>query len=271
MPVGAGENFLNIVELALLGLGVVVVYMTVVWLISLVIKNSSIVDIFWGPGFALLAGAYYLVAPEPFAARKLLLVVLVCVWGLRLALHIGIRNHGKGEDYRYRAWREQHGSRWWWRSFLQVFMLQGVLLWVIGMPLLVVQVAPQPANLTVFDILGTLLWLVGFVFEALGDWQLVRFKADPANKGKVMRTGLWQYTRHPNYFGDAAVWWSYYVLALSVQFGFTVVFSPILMTMLLMRVSGVALLERGLKQTKPEYADYVMNTNAFFPGLPRRK
>ncbi len=261
----------TIVEMGLFGLGVVFVYMTTVWLVSLLLKNSSIVDIFWGIGFALLAGAYYLAAPAPTAPRQLLLVLLVCVWGLRLALHIGIRNHGKGEDYRYRAWREQHGSRWWWRSFFQVFMLQGVLLWIIGLPLLVVQAAPQPANLTVLDILGLLVWLVGFVFEALGDWQLTRFKADLANKGKVMRSGLWQYTRHPNYFGDATVWWGYYLLTLSVQFGFTVILSPILMTTLLMRVSGVALLERGLKQTKPEYGDYVASTNAFFPGLPRRK
>lgn len=259
------------IQILVSGFFAILVYMIVIWLVSLVLKNSSIVDIFWGPGFALAALVYYLLTPEGFATRKLLILVLVAIWGLRLGIHIGIRNHGKGEDYRYQAWRKSNGARWWWFSFFQVFLLQGILMWLIAMPLAIAQMSPDPAYLTVFDILGVVVWVIGFIFEAVGDWQLTQFKADPANKGKVMRTGLWRYTRHPNYFGDAALWWGYFLIALSVPFGFITVFAPFMMTMLLMRVSGVALLERNLKKTKPEYADYIENTNAFFPGLPRNR
>lgn len=257
-------------QILLAGLVAILLFMTVIWLISLAVKNSSIVDIFWGPGFALAGWVYFALTPDGFSIRKILMVALVTIWGLRLGLHIGSRNIGKPEDYRYQEWRKNNGARWWWWSFFQVFVLQGLLMWIIATPVAVAQNSPEPAALTVLDVLGMVVWVVGFAFETIGDWQLTRFKADPANKGKVMNTGLWRYTRHPNYFGDATLWWGHFLIALSVPGGFISIFSPILMTFMLMRVSGVALLEKNLSKTKPGYAEYVANTNAFFPGPPRK-
>lgn len=257
------------VGVILIGLAAIMVYMTAIWLVSLSIKDAGIVDMFWGPGFVLAALVYGINSPDGFSARKILLVLLVAAWGLRLGWHIGRRNLGHAEDYRYRNWRETNGGAWWWKSFFKVFALQGFLMWLISLPLAVAQYAPEPASLSLWDVLGIVVWGIGLTFEAVGDWQLVQFKADPANQGKVLRTGLWRYTRHPNYFGDAAVWWGYFLIALSVPGGWLTLFSPVLMTVMLMRVSGVALLEQNLKQTKPEYADYIATTNAFFPGLPR--
>lgn len=259
------------IEVLAAGMVAIFLYMTLQWLVSLLLKNSSIVDIFWGPGYVLAAWVYFALTPDGFGLRKLLLLLLVTVWGLRLGVHLGIRNLGKGEDYRYKSWRENTGAGWWWQSYFKVFLLQGALMWLIAMPLAVAQAAPQPDYLTIFDVIGIVLWLIGFLFETIGDIQLTRFKADSGNKGKVLRSGLWKYTRHPNYFGDATVWWGHFLVAVSVPMGFLTIFSPILMTMMLMRVSGVALLERNLKKTKPEYAEYIRSTNAFFPGLPRDK
>ncbi len=257
-------------QVMLISLLAIMIYMTAIWLVSLRMKNAGIVDIFWGPGFALAGWVYFVLTPDGFLPRKLLIVVLVSLWGLRLGWHIGRRNLGHAEDYRYQEWRIANGASWWWISFFKVFVLQGFLMWIIATPLIVAQYASEPANLTLLDSLGVLLWLAGFLFEAIGDWQLTRFKANSANKGKVMRTGLWRYTRHPNYFGDATLWWGYFLIALSVNSGFLSIFSPILMTVLLMRVSGVALLEQNLKKTKPGYADYIASTNSFFPAPPHK-
>lgn len=258
------------IQVMLIGLFAIMVYMTLIWLLSLNMQNAGIVDIFWGPGFVLAAVVYGINSPDGFSARKILIVLLVAIWGLRLGWHIGLRNLDHEEDYRYQAWRKTNGNTWWWKSFFKVFTLQGLLMWLISMPLLVAQYSPEPANLTVFDLLGVIIWLIGFAFEAVGDWQLTQFKADVSNKGKVLRTGLWRYTRHPNYFGDATVWWGYFIIALSTPNGIVTIFAPLLMTVMLMRVSGVALLEQNLKKTKPEYADYIATTNSFFPGIPRK-
>ncbi len=240
-----------------------------VWLVSLLLRDASIVDIFWGLGFVILAWAYYALTPDGYATRKLLLVALVTIWGLRLSLYILRRNWGKGEDYRYRRWREQAGDKWWWQSYFKVFLLQGLLLWIISAPLLAAQISSTPARLTVLDYLSLAVWGIGFFFEAVGDWQLSRFKANPANKGKLLTGGVWRYTRHPNYFGDAAQWWGYYLIALAAGGGWTV-FSPLLMTFLLVRVSGVRLLERALKESKPGYKEYAERTSAFVPWWPRK-
>ena len=257
-------------QVMLIGLLAIMIYMTTIWVVSLRLKNAGIVDIFWGPGFALAGWVYFALTPDGFLPRKLLIVVLVSLWGLRLGWHIGRRNIGHAEDYRYQAWRKANGASWWWISYFKVFVLQGFLMWIIATPLIVAQFASEPAGLTFLDVLGLALWLTGFLFEAIGDWQLTRFKADSANKGQVMRMGLWRYTRHPNYFGDAALWWGYFLIALSVNGGFLSIFSPILMTVMLMRVSGVALLEQNLKKTKPGYAEYIATTNSFFPGPPHK-
>ncbi len=251
-----------------LGALVILIYMTLIWLASVALTNASIVDTFWGLGFVLVAVTAYFLA-DGFQGRKLLITILVAIWGVRLAAHITRRNWGHGEDYRYQAFRQKYGpARYWWVSFFQVFLLQGVLLWIIAAPLVAAQTFKAPDHFTLADAIGALVWGVGFFFEAVGDWQLVRFKKDPANQGKVLDHGLWAYTRHPNYFGDAAVWWGYYLIALSTGWGALTIFSPTLMTFLLVFVSGVAMLEKSMRQ-KPKYDEYRRRTSAFFPRPPR--
>jgi steroid 5-alpha reductase family enzyme len=247
---------------------VILVLVTTLWLVSLALKNSSIIDIFWGAGFVISAWTAFALTPEGFAGRKWLLVVLTSLWGLRLTLHILTRNWGKGEDFRYQVWRKEAGAAWWWRSFFKVFLLQGLLMWIIATPLLRAQISAMPAQLIFLDYLAILVWLVGFFFEVVGDWQLAQFKANPANKGKVLSSGVWRYTRHPNYFGDAAQWWAYYLMALAAG-GWWTIFSPAIMTLLLMRVSGVTLLEKTLKDSKPGYKEYVESTSEFIPWFPK--
>ena len=247
--------------------GATMAMMVVLWLISLAIRNASIVDIFWGAGFAAISLVTFTLT-DGHRPRKALITLLAVIWGLRLAIHIGWRNHGKGEDFRYQAMRKRKGDRFAFASLYSVFGLQGILMWVISLPLQVAQLSPEPLRLTWLDFLGAALWLIGLCFEAVGDWQLARFKADPGNKGKVMDRGLWGYTRHPNYFGDALLWWGLFLIALATG-GWWTVISPIIMTILLMKVSGVALPEKTLVKTRPEYRDYVRRTSAFFPLPPR--
>jgi steroid 5-alpha reductase family enzyme len=244
--------------------------MILLWLVSLAIKNSSIVDIFWGAGFVIFAWVSFVLTPQGFFIRKLLLSLLVTIWGLRLTLHILTRNWGKPEDFRYQVWRKEAGISWWWRSLFKVFILQGALLLVIAIPLLSAQFNSLPSHLTWVDYTAIPLWLVGFFFEVVGDWQLTRFKANTANKGKLLNTGVWRYTRHPNYFGDATQWWAFWLLAAAAG-GWWTIFSPVIMTGLLLRVSGVSLLEKTLKETKPGYAEYVETTSGFIPWFPKGK
>lgn len=244
--------------------------MTLVWLASLILKNTGIVDIIWGLGFVLSNWLYFVLAPGLNSPRQVILNVLVTIWGLRLSGYILWRNWGKPEDFRYRKWRIEAGNTWWWYSFFQTFLLQGFLMWVISIPLLTVHYNTNISYLTALDFIAICTWGIGFFFESVGDFQLARFKADPENRGRVLDTGLWHYTRHPNYFGDAVQWWSYYLFALISQ-GFWTAYSPILMTLLLLNVSGVTLLERTLRETKPQYQDYIETTNAFIPWLPRKK
>jgi steroid 5-alpha reductase family enzyme len=241
--------------------------MILLWLLSLLLNNSSIVDIFWGIGFVLVAWVNYLFSPFVSPA-KLLITVLVTIWGLRLAIHIGIRNWGKPEDFRYAKWREENGPRWWWYSFFKVFILQGVILWIVSTPIISIIVTDGIPPLPPLALLGGLVWAYGFFFEAVGDWQLARFIANPANKGKLMTSGVWKYTRHPNYFGDATQWWGFYLIALASG-GWWTIFSPVIMNLLLVRVSGVALLEKTMI-AKPGYEEYMKRTNAFVPWFPKK-
>lgn len=241
--------------------------MTMLWLISLILNNSSIVDIFWGIGFIIVTWLAFTLTPQGYLPRKQLIATLVTVWGLRLALHIGVRNWGKPEDFRYAKWRVNNGKRWWWFSYFQVFLLQGILMWIISMPLLATQTSGFPAILTPLDFIGASLWTFGLLFESISDAQLMRFKADSANTTKLLTTGLWKYTRHPNYFGEAVLWWGFYIIALAAGHWWTI-FSPILMTCLLMKVSGVAMLEKTMK-LKPGYEEYMQRTSAFFPWFPK--
>jgi steroid 5-alpha reductase family enzyme len=260
------ENELSILAL---NFGAVVALMSGVWLVSLVKRDASVVDIFWGPGFVLVAWLTF-IKTDGYLGRKLLLTLLTTIWGLRLAVHIFIRNWGHGEDRRYQAWRAQHGERFWWVSLFTVFGLQAVLLWVISIVLQSGQISSVPNRFVWLDGLGTLIWAVGFGFEALADWQLARFKADPANQGKVMKRGLWAYTRHPNYFGECLVWWGLFLITLATPGGIWAIISPIVITFLLLKVSGVTLLEKTILDTRPEYADYMQTTSSFFPWFAKK-
>jgi steroid 5-alpha reductase family enzyme len=247
----------------------IVAMSTIMWLISIPLKNASIVDIFWGIGFVIVC-AFYFLNTEGFESRKIMLMALVAIWGLRLSIYIGWRNHGKGEDYRYQQFRKDYGAeRYWWFSFFQVFLLQGILIWIISAPLLAAQYYGSNQPLGWLDLVALIVWIIGFIFEAGGDFQLAKFKADSANKGKVLNKGLWRYTRHPNYFGDATVWWSYGLFSLAVG-SFWPLIGPVLMTALIVKVSGVAMLERTLKNSKPEYKKYVQSTSAFIPWFPKK-
>ena len=250
----------------LVALGAVLTMGTLLWALSLRLRDTSIVDIFWGPFFLLQAAIYAALRPSGFDERQLLVLGLVAIWSVRLATHIASRHAGKGEDSRYARWREQHGGRWPVRSLFQVFALQGVLAWIIGMPLLVAM--SSEAGWGILDGIGVVLWLVGFVFEAIGDYQLTGFMRDPSNRGKTMRFGLWRYSRHPNYFGDAAQWWAFWLIATSAG-GWWTLFAPIVMTILLVRVSGVGLLEQTIADRREGYAEYMRTTSAFIPLPPR--
>lgn len=239
--------------------------MTLLWIISLPIKNSSIVDIFWGTGFVIIVWTALILTPDADSMRRIILVVMVTIWGLRLSLHVFIRNHGKPEDFRYQVWRKEAGKSWWWRSFFKVFLLQGFLMWIIAAPLVVVHNSTMPVFW--LDYLSIFVWLIGFFFESVGDAQLARFKSNPANKRKVLNTGVWRYTRHPNYFGDATQWWAFFLSSAAAGAWWTI-FSPIIMTALLMRVSGVTLLEKTLREEKPGYKEYCETTSEFIPWFP---
>jgi steroid 5-alpha reductase family enzyme len=252
-------------RVALVGLGTVLLAMTLLWLVSLRLRDASIVDPFWAPGFSLVTVAY-LLADDRFAPRGLLALVLVSLWAARLGIYLLRRNLRSGEDPRYRAMRDRHGHRFGRVSLFTVFWLQAVLLWIISAPLLGSVVSDAP--LGAWDALGTALFLVGFLFEALADLQLNRFKADPANAGRVLDTGLWRYSRHPNYFGNAALWWGLYLVAVGGG-AWWAAFGPLLMTFLLLRVSGVTLLEKGLVRSRSGYREYVERTSAFVPWPPR--
>jgi steroid 5-alpha reductase family enzyme len=253
---------------AFVGLGAVLALLTLVWMLSVKLRDTSIADVCWGLGFVLLSWLYCFLAPA-LTPRSWLVATLVTLWGTRLAAHIFRRNHGRGEDPRYQAMRAAHEQTFWWRSLFTVFWLQGTLLWFVSLPLLVAVRATQPEGLTVLDAVGVALFAIGFAFEVVGDHQLGRFKAQPENRGKVLESGLWRYTRHPNYFGDATAWWGLYVIAASTPGGWLTLLSPALMTLLLLRVSGVTLLEKGLTASKPGYQAYIARTPAFFPWFPR--
>jgi steroid 5-alpha reductase family enzyme len=251
----------------LLSSGAVLLYMVVWFAVAMLKERNDIVDVAWGPGF-ILATAVSLVAGGVYTPRALLVSSLVLIWGVRLALHIHARNHGKAEDHRYRQWREAWGSSFVLRSFLQIFMLQGVLLVLVVSAVIFINTSP-PAPLGWLDAAGLLIWLTGFGFEALGDLQLLRFMHDPANKGKLMTGGVWRYTRHPNYFGEVTLWWGIWLMACALPLGWATIVSPLTITVLILLVSGIPMLERHY-EGRADFEEYKRHTSAFFP-LPYKK
>lgn len=251
---------------ALIGLGIMLTMGFVTWIYSLARSNVNIVDSLWSLMF--LAGAVcYALMANNFSAASLLLLVLVTAWAVRLSLFLAVRNRDEEEDRRYREIRANNEPHFGFKSLYIIFGLQAGLAWIISMPLLMA--LSINTDIGYVELLALAIWLVGFVFEATADMQLYRFKSNPQNKGKVLDTGLWAYSRHPNYFGEFLIWWAYFLFALSAGAWWTV-FSPVLMTLLLLKVSGVSLMEKGITERRANYREYIESTNAFFPGRPRR-
>ncbi len=244
--------------------------MILLWLFSIPLKKVSIVDAFWGMGFVIVNLSYFMLENQLFT-RNLLLVCLVSIWGIRLSIYIFVRNYGKPEDFRYQEFRRQYGEKhYWWISLFQVFILQGLLIIIVSLPLLGVHNNTDNNELIFIDYVALLLWVIGFLFESVGDYQLTKFKKNPHNHDKTLQTGLWRYTRHPNYFGDATIWLSFGLFSIASG-GYWHIIGFLLMTFLIIKVSGVAMLEKTLKKSKPSYIEYITVTNAFFPWFPKKK
>jgi steroid 5-alpha reductase family enzyme len=239
-------------------------YMTALFIIALKLKDNSIADVAWGPGFILVAIST-LIQNGTFSVRQLIVCLLVLIWGLRLSIRIYSRNKGKGEDIRYRKWREEWGKSFVIRSYLQVFILQGCILLLNITPVLIINT--YKAAFCFVDILGVLVWVLGFCFESISDWQLDRFIKDKGNRGKIMDKGLWRYSRHPNYFGEVTMWWGIYILALSVPWGWFSIIGPLTISSMILFVSGVPMTEK-LMEDIPGFDDYKRVTSIFIPWFP---
>ncbi len=236
------------------------------WLVSLAKRDVSIVDSMWS--VMIFASAFiYSSSVEPYWDRSSLVLTLVLLWALRLTLYISWRNWGEPEDARYQAIRRKHEPNFALKSLGIIFVFQSFLAWVISMPLWVALTVPF--EYTMFDMLAVTLWMIGMIFESVGDWQLARFKANPDNRGKLMNRGLWRFTRHPNYFGECLIWWGFFLFVIPTGAWWSVV-SPVLLTFLLLKFSGVTMLEETIVERRPAYREYIATTNAFIPGPPKR-
>jgi steroid 5-alpha reductase family enzyme len=244
-------------------LGIILfLYMNFWFVVSLLTKRNDVADVAWGLGFVLLAWASFFIG-ETNGIIGIIVTLLVTVWGLRLAWHVHSRNKGKAEDYRYLAWRKEWGKWFYPRSYAQVYMLQGALLFLIALPVLVIN-KNFGGDLNILVMLGIAVWIVGFFFEVVGDWQLARFIKNEANKGKLMTRGLWRYTRHPNYFGEVTLWWGIWLVALSVPYGWLTIIGPLTITVLILKVSGIPMLEKKMAE-HPDFAEYKKKTSVFIP------
>lgn len=241
-------------------------YMTFWFLISLLIKRNDIADIAWGIGFIVMAwSSYYLF--RNFTASALIVSLLVTLWGTRLALHILKRFRTRGEDSRYLNWREKWGEFFYIRSYLQIYILQGFLLFVISTPVFFIN-GKATTSLDLLTLIGTAVWLLGFFFEAIADFQLAQFVSKAENKGRIMQSGLWKFSRHPNYFGEVVLWWGIFIMALSIEKGVYTIIGPLTITGLILFVSGIPLLEKKY-HNNPNYKEYKSRTSAFFPLPPK--
>jgi steroid 5-alpha reductase family enzyme len=246
---------------------VIIVYMSCWYFVALLKKRNDLADVAWGLGFVIAALTNLWINPSP-NWRSWVIFTLVAIWGIRLAIYIFYRNRGKGEDFRYQQWRKEWGKNVIWRSYLQIFFLQGALLTVIGLPIWFGISSDQPSQPSLLDALGILLWLVGFGFEAISDWQMSQFRKIKSTKKGIMKSGLWKYSRHPNYFGESVVWWSLYLIALANSSPIWTVIGPITITFLLVKVSGVPMLEKKYARNL-EYKAYQESTSSFIPGFPK--
>ena len=258
-------------SLELFGWNAVYVYglMTLLWIASVRLRDASIVDPWWSISF--LVVTFHTALHTGLTPAKTVLLIVVAAWALRLWLHLLVRSIGKPEDPRYVNFRKRYGAeRYWWVSFFQVFLLQGTLALLISTPLQLAAAAPLPDELSLNHYIGLALFVVGFLCETVADWQLTAFRRNPANKGQVLHSGLWRWSRHPNYFGESLLWWGFWCFALGQPYGWLTALAPAFMTFLLLKVSGVTMLDAQLKRTKPDYDVYMRRTSAFVPLPPKK-
>lgn len=242
------------------------IYMSSWFVLSLLKRRNDIADIAWGLGFILLAWVGMYLAQT--SLRGLVVNILVTIWGSRLAWHIFIRNRNKREDYRYAAWRKEWGKFFYLRSYFQVYLLQGLFLYLIIQPVIFIHHQIN-ASLGIGDLIGVLVWAIGFYFESTGDAQLKQFISNPLNKGKLLETGLWRYSRHPNYFGEVTQWWGLFIIALSLPNSIYTIIGPLTITLLILFVSGIPLLEKKYAG-RPDFESYKKRTSKFFPLPPKQ-
>ncbi|MFC3052592.1 DUF1295 domain-containing protein [Kordiimonas pumila] len=259
----------GLAELLAVEFAVIMACMIVLWLLSIAIDDVSFVDSFWAAGFVVLAGFGYWVTGAEGGGIKQLVLIVAAVWGTRLGLYIFVRWRKDGPDGRYVALKAKAKGNVHIYTLKNVFLIQGVMLWIVALPILFVMAGPTIMPLGLLAFVGVGLSTLGFFFESVGDWQMARFRSKPENKGKVMDQGLWRYTRHPNYFGDACVFWGLYLIALGAPYGYLSIFGPALLTWTLVKWSGAALLERRLSRSKPGYEDYLARTRSFIPWFPK--
>jgi steroid 5-alpha reductase family enzyme len=262
------ESMLVVADAKFVALGAVFAYMTLWWIAALALRRNDIADVAWGLGFPVVGIALIVSVRDRVPPVLVLLTALTVVWGVRLAWHIGSRRRGSSEDFRYVQMREKWGTSAWWRAYLQVFLLQGVFMLMISSPLIVAAAAP-PVPLGLIAWIGAGVWLVGIVFEAVADAQLAAFKHDPANKGRVMDRGLWSWSRHPNYFGESLLWWGVWIACLGAPWGWIAVVGPVTITFLLLKVSGVPLLEKHYEGNEA-YQAYARRTSVLVPLPPKK-
>jgi steroid 5-alpha reductase family enzyme len=248
------------------GLAAILILFAILWVVSLRLENASIADVAWGPGILVIGLTYYFTS-DGFPPRALLTLALLAAWAIRLSTHLGVRTRLRGEDDRYVTWRDQYEDTWWLISLFKIFLLQAIVAWIVSLPIYFAIVSLAPGSLTVLDYAGVLLFVAGLVFESVGDEQLRRFRDDRSNRGQVLDTGLWRYTRHPNYFGEALLWWGFGLIGVATG-GIPGLLGPALLTYLLIYVSGIARLEAALVE-KPGYIHYAGRTPALLP-LPLR-
>jgi steroid 5-alpha reductase family enzyme len=264
---------MGVVELLAVNAAVSAVCFVALWLIGIALKDVTFVDSYWAIGMVILAVSSYVFSGPP-SPHKFALTCLCAAWGLRLGAYLlwRWRTHGKDRRYVTMLGKAQSERGWGFArsSLLLVFALQAPLQFIVALPVQLGQIAPTDAILGPVAVVGVALACVGLLFETLGDWQLTRFKADPANQGKVMDRGLWRYTRHPNYFGDACVWWGLFLIAAETPYGLWSLPAPLLLTFLLTRWSGVPTVEGRMKRTRPGYPEYVARTSGFVPWFPKK-
>ncbi len=270
------ENMLLIIGYSALSL---FIYLIIAFLVGTIKKNNGLMDVFYGPGYfvvAITSLIFYIILNHNVNIRQIVICILVFIWALRLASYVFIRNRGKPEDYRYQAMRRSWKTNIVLKSFLRVYMFQGLVIFIVAFPVWFVNISSNPPILNLLDFagitlwLGVLIWVIGFLFETIGDYTLYKFLQKPENKGEIMDRGVWKLSQHPNYFGEVTQWWGIYIIALATPFGFIAIFGPIFITYMIIKVSGIKLLDKRF-EVDDKYAEYKKRTSVFFPWFPKKE